>query len=103
MTGYMELAKLGVFSPVYVKELTGNKKTGYSLLNRLMKKGMVKKIRQNMYSCVNPTTNQVVASRYQIACAVIGCIDTLLGVYLGTLLIDSHLAHSVRVGEETIV
>ena len=70
MTGYMELAKLGVFSPVYVKELTGNKKTGYSLLNRLMKKGMVKKIRQNMYSCVNPTTNQVVASRYQIACAV---------------------------------
>src|SRR5690554_5774601 len=34
-----------------------------------MKKGLVKKIRSNMYSCVNPATDQVMASRFQIACA----------------------------------
>ncbi|MGM0365710.1 MAG: type IV toxin-antitoxin system AbiEi family antitoxin domain-containing protein [Actinomycetota bacterium] len=34
-----------------------------------MKKGLVRKIRRNIYSPVNPTTGQVVATRYQIACA----------------------------------
>lgn len=70
MTGYKELAKLGVFSPADVIQFTGNKNTSYSLLNRLMKNGMVRKIRQNMYSCVNPTSGQVFSSKYQIACAV---------------------------------
>lgn len=69
MTGYKELAKLNVFSILDVEELVGNKKTAYSLLNRLMKKGLVKKIRSNMYSCVNPATEKVMVSRYQIACA----------------------------------
>ncbi len=69
MTGYKELAKLNVFSILNVEELVCNKKTAYSLLDRLMKKGLVKKIRSNMYSCVNPATDQVMASRYQIACA----------------------------------
>jgi predicted transcriptional regulator of viral defense system len=70
MKGYKELAQLNVFSPVDVEKLTGNKKTAYSLLGRLMKKDMVKKIRQNMYSCVDLTTGQTVANRYQIASAV---------------------------------
>ncbi|MDW7670529.1 MAG: type IV toxin-antitoxin system AbiEi family antitoxin [Bacillota bacterium] len=70
LTGYNELAQLVVFSPAEVAKLTGNRKTAYSLLDRLMKKGLVKKIRQNVYSCVNPATGQVIASRYQIACAV---------------------------------
>lgn len=70
LTGYNELAKLSVFSLDDVVKLTNNKKTGYSLLGRLMKKGLVKKIRKNVYSCVNPATGQVIASRYQIACAV---------------------------------
>lgn len=70
MTGYNELAKLSVFSIDDVEKITNDKKTGYSLLDRLMKKGLVKKIRKNIYSCVNPATGQVIASRYQIACAV---------------------------------
>lgn len=70
MDKYSELAKLSVFSIKDVEKLTNNVKTAYSLLNRMMKRGQVKKIRQNIYSCVNPATDQVVASRYQIACAV---------------------------------
>jgi len=67
---YYELAKYQVFSIEEAKKLTGNKKTAYSQLNRLMKKGWVKKIRKNIYSAVNPTTGQIVATRYQIACAI---------------------------------
>jgi len=67
--GYNELAKLSVFSLSDVEHLIGNKKTAYSLLARLMEKGLVKKIRSNLYSCINPATGAVIASRYQIACA----------------------------------
>jgi len=67
---YTELAKHPVFTIEDVKKLTGNEKTAYSQVDRLMKKGLVKKIRKNIYSVVNPTTGQVVATRYQIACAI---------------------------------
>jgi len=67
---YIELAKYPVFTIDEVKKLTGNVKTAYSQLGRLMKKNLVKKIRKNIYSVVNPTTGQLVATRYQIACAI---------------------------------
>ncbi len=70
MIGYKKLAKYGVFSIDEIIKLTDNKKTAYSLLDRLMKKDLVRKIRKNIYSCINPATGQIVASRYQIACAV---------------------------------
>ena len=69
MTGYKELVGLGVFSVTDVENMTGNKKTAYSVLYRLMKKGFVKRIRSNMYTCVNMATGEVIASKYQIACA----------------------------------
>jgi predicted transcriptional regulator of viral defense system len=69
LTGYNELAKLTVFSLSDVENITENKKTAYSLIYRLMEKGLVKKVRSNVYSCVNPATGGVIASRYQIACA----------------------------------
>ena len=65
-----ELAKHPVFTIDDVKKLVGNEKTAYSQLNRLMKKNLVKKIRKKIYSVVNPTTGQLVATRYQIACAI---------------------------------
>ena len=65
-----ELAKYPVFTIDDVKKLVGNKKTAYSQLSRLMKRNLVKKIRKNIYSVVNPTTGQLVATRYQIACAI---------------------------------
>lgn len=70
MNVYTKLAKYPVFSIEDVKKLTGNEKTAYSQMDRLMKKSLVKKIRKNIYSVVNPTTGQVVATRYQIACAI---------------------------------
>jgi len=70
MDVYTELAKCPVFAIYDVNKLTNNKKTAYSQMDRLMKKGLVKKIRKNIYSVVNPATGQIVATRYQIACAI---------------------------------
>jgi len=67
---FTELAKYPVFTIDDVKKLTVNEKTAYSQLDRLMKKELVKKVRKNIYSVVNPTTGQLVATRYQIACAI---------------------------------
>lgn len=69
MKGYQELAKLRIFSLAEVENIAGNKKTAYSMLARLKDKGLVKKIRNNVYSCINPATGEVMASKYQIACA----------------------------------
>lgn len=70
MDVYKQLAKYPVFTIDEVEEMTGNFKTAYSQLDRLMKKGLIKKVRKNIYSAVNPVTGQIVATRYQIACAI---------------------------------
>lgn len=70
MDVYNKLAKYPVFTIDEVEKLAGNSKTAYSQLDRLMKKGLIKKVRKNIYSVVNPVTNQIVATRYQIACAI---------------------------------
>jgi len=70
MDVFTELAKYPVFTIDDVKKLVGNEKTAYSQLGRLMRKNLVKKIRKNIYSVVNPTTGQLVATRFQIACAI---------------------------------
>ena len=63
MDVFTELAKYPVFTIDDVKKLTDNEKTAYSQLDRLMKKELVKKVRKNIYSVVNPTTGQLVATR----------------------------------------
>ena len=45
MNAFSELAKHSVFTIDEVKKLTGNLKTAYSQLERLMKNGLVKKAR----------------------------------------------------------
>src|SRR6056297_921373 len=65
-----ELAKHPVFTIDDVKKLVGNKNTAYSQLYRLIKRDRVKKVRKNIYSVENPATGQLVATRYQIACAI---------------------------------
>ena len=64
------MAKHPVFAIDDVKKITDNEKTAYSQLDRLMKKGLVKKIRRNIYSVVNPATGVIVGNPYQIACAI---------------------------------
>ncbi len=70
MDVFTELAKYPVFTIDDVKKLTDNEKTAYTQLNRLVKKDLIRKIRKNIYSAVNPATGQMVATRYQIACAI---------------------------------
>ena len=67
MNVFSQLAKHPVFTIDEVEKLTGNLKTAYSQLERLMKKGLVKKIRKNIYSAVNPATGQLVREPGRIA------------------------------------
>lgn len=70
MVGYAELSKMNTFTMADVCGLVGNKKTASSLVLRLSKKGLVKKIRNNLYTCVNVADGSVIASRYHISCAI---------------------------------
>lgn len=70
MVGFSELSKLNTFSMEDVYALVRNKKTASSLVLRLSKKGLVKKIKNNLYSCVNLASGSVLASRYHIACGI---------------------------------
>lgn len=65
-----KLAKYPVFTIDDITKLVGNEKTAYTQLNRLMKRDWARKVRKKVYSVVNPTTGQLVANRYQIACAI---------------------------------
>lgn len=70
LVGLVELSKFNTFTLVDVFNLVGNKKTASSIVSRLLKKGFVKKIRNNLYTCANITDGQVVASKYHIASAI---------------------------------
>lgn len=70
MVGFTELSKMNTFSMVDVCNLVGNKKTASSLILRLSKKGLVKRIKNNLYTCVNVADGSVIASRYHISCGI---------------------------------
>ncbi len=70
MVGYTELSKMNTFSMADVCNLVGNKKTASSLILRLSKKSLVKKIKNNLYTCVNVADGSVIATRYHIACGI---------------------------------
>ncbi|MDO9628970.1 MAG: type IV toxin-antitoxin system AbiEi family antitoxin [Acholeplasmataceae bacterium] len=67
MTGYKELSEKTVFTFEDAKEIYKNESTTYSALRRLVMKGLLKKIRNNLYSCVNASTGDVYADKFQIA------------------------------------
>lgn len=70
MADYFDLVRMPTFSTNDVAEITGNLKTAQSLLRRLAKKGLVRKVRSQLYAPVQAGTGQVIASRFQIATAV---------------------------------
>jgi len=70
VVGYLELSKMNTFSMDDVFDLVGNKKTASSLVLRLVKKGLVKRIKNNLYTCVNVADGSVIASKYHIACGI---------------------------------
>jgi predicted transcriptional regulator of viral defense system len=70
VVGYVELAKMNTFTMTDVFNIVGNMKTASSLISRLSKKGLVKRIKNNLYTCVNIADGSVIASRYHISCAI---------------------------------
>jgi predicted transcriptional regulator of viral defense system len=70
MKEYIKLAKKVTFSLKDVTDITGNKSTSTSLISRWLKKNYVARIRKDLYTCIDLTTGDVIANKYQIACAI---------------------------------
>ena len=64
---YFELLKTPVFTVKDVNKYYDNMDSARSAIKRLMKEGMVAKIRNNMYTCISGETGAPVANRFQIA------------------------------------
>ena len=67
MNLYFELLKKPVFHVEDVNVFYNNMDSARSAIKRLMKEGMVAKIRNNMYTCISGETGAPVANRFQIA------------------------------------
>ncbi len=70
MNIYFELVKVPTFTTEYVTRLMGNHNTARSAIARLMKDGLVEKIRNSLYTCLSSRGGIAVASKYQIASAI---------------------------------
>ena len=70
MKEYITLAQRSTFTMDDVASLAGNRSTAASQVSRLMKHGLVAKIRNNLYTCINAVDGQPVASKYQIGSAI---------------------------------
>ena len=64
---YFELLKTPVFTVEDVNKFYDIMDSARSAIKRLMKEGMVAKIRNNMYTCISGETGAPVANRFQIA------------------------------------
>lgn len=67
MNLYFELLKKPIFSTEDVNVFYNNMDSARSAIKRLMKDGMVAKIRNNMYTCISGETGAPIANRFQIA------------------------------------
>lgn len=67
MNLYFELLKTPVFTVEDVNKYYDNVDSARSAIKRLMKEGMVTKIRNNMYTCISGETGAPIANRFQIA------------------------------------
>lgn len=67
---YFELLKYPVFTMEQVMIFYDNIESARSAVKRLIRKGMVEKIRNNLYTCISGETGAPVANRFQIASAL---------------------------------
>jgi len=70
MKGYKELSEKVIFTFDDVLDVFKHKPTAYAALRRLNQKGFLMKIRNNLYSCINPITKSVYADKFQIASSI---------------------------------
>ena len=67
MNLYFQLLKTPVFTVEEIDKHYNNMNSARSAIKRLMKEGMVAKIRNNLYTCISGETGAPVANRFQIA------------------------------------
>jgi len=70
MKGYQDLAQKIVFNFNDALNIFKNKPTTYGALNRLEKQGLIKKVRNNLYVSINPSTGYAFATKYQIGSSI---------------------------------
>lgn len=70
MNLYYELLQFLVFSMREVNTLYSSERTARTALGKLVKEGMVLKIRNSLYTCVSGENGGPVANRFQIASAI---------------------------------
>lgn len=70
MKEYERLSKRITFSLSDVTAITGNESTSTSLISRWLKKNYLVRIRKDLYTCIDLTTGNVIANKYQIATAI---------------------------------
>lgn len=67
---YFELLKKPVFTIEDVNEYYCNSNTSRTAVKRLMKDGLVAKIRNNLYTCISQETGWPIADKFQIASSI---------------------------------
>lgn len=67
---YFDLLKCPVFTIEDVNQYYNKIESARSAVKRLMRKGLVIKIRNNLYTCISGETDAPLASRYQIASVI---------------------------------
>ena len=67
---YFELMKYPVFSIETVKKYYNKEESARTALKRLIQKGHVQRIRNNMYTCISGESASPITDRFQIASAV---------------------------------
>ncbi|HOJ45350.1 MAG TPA: type IV toxin-antitoxin system AbiEi family antitoxin [Bacilli bacterium] len=70
MKGYQELAQKIVFNFNDAFNIFKNKTTTYGALSRLEKQDLIKKVRNNLYVSINPSTGNAFATKYQIGSSI---------------------------------
>ena len=70
MNLYYELLQYPVFSMKEVNALYSSERTARAALEKLLKKNMVVKIRNKLYTCVSGENGGPVANKFQIASAI---------------------------------
>jgi len=70
MNLYYELLQFPVFCVDDLMKYYRNIETARTALKRLLKEGLVLKIRNNMYTCISGESSEPVANRYQIGSAI---------------------------------
>lgn len=70
MMYYAELLKLEVFNLADAEKVIGNLKNAKAILNSYTKKGIIKRVRRNLYYTVNLENKEVPANRFLVACKI---------------------------------